>query len=411
MRILLVSIGTAGDLLPFIALGKALRRRGHDVRVLGNAFFRPVAEREGLHFVEVCSVEEHVRRTRQRSRWTLQRSFQEGAANLLADMPRVYDAIADHYLPGRTVAAAAGMMFGARIAQEKLGLSLATVHLYPLCFRSIHDEVSWPRWLPRRLRAAAYRLFDRIIDSRLAPSINAFRAGLGLAPVRGILASWWNSPQCVLGLFPDWLCRPQVDWPANTVLTGFPLYDSLQPFEADKQLEDFLSDGEPPLVFSHSSAVLDAREFFADSVRIAGALGRRAVLLTPHAEQVPQPLPSGIRHFPFAPHSRLLPRSAALVHHGGIGTAFQALAAGIPQLIAPVFLDQPDNGRRLTRLGVAATLRPGVCRPREATDKLRHLLESFEVTQRCQSYAARCRAENPVEKVCAVIERLHADRA
>src|SRR5262245_27490475 len=330
MRILLVSVGTAGDLLPFIALGKALRRRGHDVRVLGNAFFRSVAEREGLHFVEVCSAEEHVRRTQQRNRWTLKRSFKEGAVNLLADMPRVYEAIAEHYLPGETVAAAAGMMFGARIAQEKLGIPLATVHLYPLCFRSIHDDVSWPRWLPCRLRAAAYRLTDRLIDSRLAPSINAFRAGLGLAPVRGIVSSWWNSPQRVLGLFPDWLCQPQVDWPANTVLTGFPLYDSLQPFDAEKQLDDFLSAGEPPLVFSHSSAVLDAGKFFADSVRVARELGRRAVLLTPHAEQIPQSLPPGIRHFSFAPHSRLLPRSAVLVHHGGIGTAFPALSAGIP---------------------------------------------------------------------------------
>jgi rhamnosyltransferase subunit B len=403
----LVSIGTAGDLLPFIALGKALRGRGHDVTVLGNDYFRPVAEREKLGFVAVCSAQEHIRRTEQRNGWTLRRSFQEGADNLLADMPRVYEAIAAHYVPGETIVAAAGMMFGARIAQEKLGLPLATVHLYPLCFRSIHDVVSWPRWVPHCLRTVMYRLLDRATDSRLAPAINAFRAGLGLPPVRRIVSSWWNSPQLVLGLFPDWLSRPREDWPANTVLTGFPLYDSLQPFHEEREIDDFLAAGEAPLVFSHSSAVHDASAFFTDSIRVARSLDRRALLLTPHAEQLPRPLPPGIRHFRFVPHSRLLPRSAALIHHGGIGTAFQALAAGIPQLIAPIFLDQPDNGRRLTHLGVADTLRHGTYPPAVATRKLRQLLESSEVTRRCQSYAALCRQDAAAEKACQALERLH----
>src|SRR5258708_25020001 len=111
MRVLLVSIGTAGDLLPFIALGKALRGRGHDVTVLGNGYFRDVAHQASLGFVEVCSADEHVRRTRQRRGWNLQRSFREGGRNLLEDMPRVYEAVAAHYVPGETVAAAAGMLF------------------------------------------------------------------------------------------------------------------------------------------------------------------------------------------------------------------------------------------------------------------------------------------------------------
>src|SRR6202043_740936 len=78
MRVLLVSIGTAGDLLPFIALGKALRGRGHHVTVLGNGYFREVAEKEALDFVPVCSADEHLKRTRQRGNWDLRRSFTEG---------------------------------------------------------------------------------------------------------------------------------------------------------------------------------------------------------------------------------------------------------------------------------------------------------------------------------------------
>ncbi|MBO0698180.1 MAG: hypothetical protein J2P46_07285, partial [Zavarzinella sp.] len=102
------------------------------------------------------------------------------------------------------------------------------------------------------------------------------------------------------------------------------------------------------------------------------------------------------------------PRAAAIVHHGGIGTAFQGLAAGVPQLIVPVFLDQPDNGRRLERLGVAATVRRGTYRRREVTRKLDRLLRSADVAARCREYAARCREGNAAEQASAALERLFA---
>jgi rhamnosyltransferase subunit B len=322
-------------------------------------------------------------------------------------VPRVYDAITKHYVRGQTVVAASGLMFGARIAQEKHGLPLATLHLYPRCFRSLDDPVFWPRWVPRPLRRLYFRMADRFIDRHVGAGINAFRANLNLPPVAPILR-WWHSPQMVLGLFPDWLSPPRRDWPVNTSLTGFLRYDALEPFADEQELEAFLSAGEPPLVFSHSSAVWDARSFFRHSVAVAGLLDRRAILLTPRIEQVPQPLPPNVRHFSFVPHSRLLPRAAALVHHGGINTACQGLAAAIPQLIVPLFLDQPDNGRRLRNLGVAATVRPGAYHPRKVSRKLRHLLESPQTAERCRYYAARLHEENAVENACQALERLHA---
>ncbi len=409
MRVLLVSMGSAGDLLPFIALGQALRGRGHDVTVLSNGYFRDVVEKESLRFVEVIPAEEHIKRTRQRSGWGFRRSFTEGGRNLLEDMPKVYEAVAAHYVPGETVAAAAGLMFGARIAQEKLGLPLASVHLSPLCFRSVHDDVTWPRWMPLPVRQWLFGMLERGIDRLFGAEINAFRSRLGLPPATRILSDWWNSPQLVLGLFPDWLCRPRRDWPASTLLTGPPLYDAMRPFTRHRELEAFLMAGGPPIVFSHSSALDDARCFFANSVAIAQNLGCRAVLLTPREESVPQPLPAGVCHFPYVPHSLLLPRAAALVHHGGIGTALQALAAGIPQLIVPVFLDQPDNGRRLERLGVAATVRRSAYRSRQVCRKLEYLLGSTEVASHCREYALRCRESDALEKACIALERLFAE--
>ena len=67
-------------------------------------------------------------------------------------------------------------------------------------------------------------------------------------------------------------------------------------------------------------------------------------------------LPPGALHLPYVPFSALLPRLSGLVHHGGIGTSAQALAAGIPQLVVPFAHDQFDNAARLRRLGVAVSL-------------------------------------------------------
>jgi rhamnosyltransferase subunit B len=401
MHALLVSTGTAGNMLPFIGFGAALRERGHDVTVIGSGAGIEAVRQEGLGHVDLDGREAGRDLPAPDATGAGSRAFLRSLGpHAVRHMRRAYQLIAERYVPGETVVVSPGWLFGARIAQEKLGVPLATVHLYPLAFRSAHDKVTWPRWAPLALRRALFWALDRAIDRHFGAAINAFRSRLGLPPASRVLSRWWNSPQLVLGLFPDWLSAPLPDWPANTVLTGFPLYDDPRPFGGERELDGFLAAGGPPLVFSHSSAVLDARRFFTASIAVAQSLGCRAVLLTPHGEQVPRPLPIGVRHFPFVPHSRLLPHAVALVHHGGICTAFQALAAGVPQLIVPTFLDQPDNGRRFTQLGVAATVGTGTYRPREVSRKLDHLLGSDAVVDRCREYARRCREANAAEKAC-----------
>jgi UDP:flavonoid glycosyltransferase YjiC (YdhE family) len=58
----------------------------------------------------------------------------------------------------------------------------------------------------------------------------------------------------------------------------------------------------------------------------------------------------------YAPHSQLLPRSAAFFNHGGVGSVAQALAAGTPQIVVPTVFDQADNGARIEQLGVGASI-------------------------------------------------------
>src|SRR5262249_5085713 len=144
----------------------------------------------------------------------------------------------------------------------------------------------------------------------------------------------------------------------NLRLTGFPLYDHAQSRPLSPDVEAFLASGEPPVAFTAGTANAGAHEFFAPSPQACRPTRQRGTLLAPHVEQPPSRLPSGVAWFGFVPFSALLPRSAALVHHGGIGTTSQALRAGVPQLITPAGFDQYDNSDRAMRLGVALELLP-----------------------------------------------------
>src|SRR5207244_3369926 len=116
---------------------------------------------------------------------------------------------------------------------------------------------------------------------------------------RRLLDTWWHSPDRVVCLFPDFFAAPQPDWPPNTVLTNFPLWDEAETREVPPELEQFLAAGPPPIVFTPGSAMRQGRDFFAAAVDACGRLERHGLLLTPYREQLPEPLPSGVGHFDY----------------------------------------------------------------------------------------------------------------
>ena len=143
----------------------------------------------------------------------------------------------------------------------------------------------------------------------------------------------------------------QRDWPPNSRITGFCFYDAdggnakLPP-----QLEAFVTNGDPPVVFTlGSAAVLAAGKFYEHSARAAIKAGVRAVLLigSDGRNRPQQQLPDTICVAEYAPYSVLFNRAAMVVHQGGVGTTAQCLKAGKPMLIMPYSHDQPDNARRM----------------------------------------------------------------
>ncbi|MCJ2036871.1 glycosyltransferase [Methylobacterium sp. J-068] len=415
MQIHLVAVGSHGDVLPILALGVELIRRGHGVMLAAPAPFEAMARRAGVPFHGLCTRAAYERAMREPDLWHPRR----GVGTLFSELPefteQTYAWLAQRSRRLReTLVVASSLSLGARIAQDKLGLNVVTVHAMPLLVESrlaapLLPGLGLGRLMPSRMRHWLGRGADRyVIGPAALPRLNALRARLGLGPVRR-LRHWWNSPSRVLLMFPDWFAAPQADWLPQAVQTGFPIVDRLGDAEAlSPALTAFLAQGSAPLVFTYGSAMRRGRFFFETATALCRRMGRRGILLAPQDGQVPQTLPEGLIHAPYAPLSALLPRSAALIHHGGIGTVAQALAAGIPQLIVPVAFDHFDEGERVRRLGLGATLSRRRFTPARAARRLDRLLASPEVARRCRLVRERMAGEDGVSSACDRIEAMMA---
>jgi UDP:flavonoid glycosyltransferase YjiC (YdhE family) len=157
------------------------------------------------------------------------------------------------------------------------------------------------------------------------------------------------------------------------------------------------------VAFSAGTANTHAKNFFATSIEACRLAGLRGILLSHFAGQIPEQLPANIMHVDYAPFSALLPKLAAFVHHGGIGSTSQALRAGVPQLIRPVAYDQFDNSIRTVRLGVARELLPKRYSARAVADALTYLTSDVQVQRRCRETALRFAGGDAVQIACDAI--------
>jgi rhamnosyltransferase subunit B len=411
VNVLIVTLGSHGDVHPFLGIAAALRSRGHSVKIIASAYYDSLVRAMGLDFVPLGTPEDFENVARDPNIWRPFRGLRTIGKSIGESIQPCYQAVLDHALPGKTVLVYSTLAFGARLAQETLNLAGVSVHLSPVIFLSAYATprlvgLRAPAWLPRPIKRAILDIGSRFfIDGTFGPPLNAYRATLGLPPVKRMMSTWCHSPQRVIGLFPDWYAAPQPDWPPQTVLTGFPLFDEKGVTAISPELEEFLSAGPPPIVFTPGSAMFHGQEFFSAGAEACRLLNRRGLLLTRHAEQIPRDLPPNVKHIPYAPFSQLLPRAAALVHHGGIGTTAQGLSRGVPQLLMPMGFDQLDNAERVARLGVAEQLSPRRFTAKNVAESLARLTDSPAVATACRAVTGKFTGD-PLQQTAESIEEL-----
>ncbi len=414
MHFILATIGSAGDLFPFLWIGRALRERGHRVDFLGPEQHAQFFEAAGLTFHGLpadMAVLDHP------DLWHATRGLAvvwEATRPAMAQLPQLVESFACEQPNEQRVL----LVHPLALPEADLcrhacpGLKIAAAWLAPSNLPTVHDPLllgPWPvpTWVPHGVRRWLWRrLAARFVDPVALPGLNTARVERGLPQVDSLVDYIPAIPDLSLALFPDWFAAPQLDWPQPLYQAGFPLYDPDPNAAPSAELRAFLDGGKPPVVFTPGTGNRQARAYFEAAAQATRELGLRAIFLTPHFDQLPATLGPDVCWQEYVPLKALLPHVAALVHHGGIGTTAEALRAGTPQLVVPLAHDQFDNAARVVAMGAGASLHAARVTPARMARALRQVVENAEVAARCAEVAQRFSEGGVIERLCDRLETL-----
>jgi rhamnosyltransferase subunit B len=420
-KVVLATVGSLGDLHPFIALGVALRELGLNPVIACSPEYRAKVEAAGVTYHPLRPGFDDVQRELAMDRAQLTRTVVKHSRFLFRKVVLPYLGAAYEDMMKATEDAdlilSSSLAFAARLAAEKRGIPWIAVVLQPMMFFSSYDPPVIPKAeaLSALLRAVgptltrpALWIIKRAVNVVFQP-LRALRAGLGLAPsAQNPLFEGQFSDGGAIGLYSRLLGEVQPDYPWPTSIVGFATFDveGGSSVGLDRALQAFLDAGPAPLVFTLGSLIVNSPgRFYGHGVRAALTLHKRAVLLV--GEQARGELAhlqsAEVFIAAYAPHSALFPRAAAIIHHGGIGTLAQALRSGRPQLIVPYFADQPDNAARARRLGVARVLPPWRFSGASASRHLTRLLGEDRYLEQARIMGEVLSAEDGAARAARVV--------
>src|SRR5262245_1641012 len=357
-NIILTTMGTGGDVFPFITIGAALKAREHRVTLLTHSYFSEEAHKAGLNFAALDTPEES-------AQMMLDGPLLNSPRGLLSFLDRYIlpkimiecELIRGHYSIGDTILVTrSGPGFAARIVSEQLRAPLVAVFMAPA-------------------HVLGWQLFEQLVGSMIGPRLNDLRRQLGLQEVK----EWepWLRYQTSIGLWPDWFCPPSITWQFDIRWVGFVLSEPPHLGAVDDLHRQVLTDGNPTVLLTAGTGLFGGQDFFHIAVEACRLSGCRSFMISRHKELVPPLRQEGCLYFPSVPSlGALMPYMSAVCHHGGMGTLGQAVAAGIPQLIIAMGGDRPDNAVRLNKLGVAEFIGPQQRTPELVAAALSHLIGS-----------------------------------
>ena len=414
MKILVIAIGSRGDVNPFLVLALRLMHKGHDVVFCASENYRQLVEGQGLRFIPHSTRQEFEAVTLDPDLWHYRKALPTLIKKgLLPLLRRLYPIILQERTRDFLIVASPFAM-AAKLAAEVWGIKLVQLHLAPSMFRSLRDTAqvgsvpmndNMPAWYKKLVWWIADSFF---IDPYVKKELNSFRRELGLKPVSRILKNWAFSSCLNAAVFSSHISVKQPDWPMPAEVFDFFLYDGDEQVPAEAG--DFLSRGTPPVVFTFGTAFRFGIKDFEQSVKALKMLDARGIFLTSEKKNIPEGLPDTIRAFSFLPLGKILPSCSAIIHHGGIGTLGQALKAGIPQLIRPMAYDQFDNAYRITTRKLGNYILARQYTADRLYLKLRTLLGDKEIAANCRAAAGHIDPDKGLEALIRRIEDLGAGR-
>ena len=408
MKILVVAVGTRGDVQPMAVLSQALLARGHDVTLAASPDQGHAVEAMGVPFLacgrDVTAWVAGLNVSMTSLRASLRELRTHFETDIKAQLPVLVDAAR-----GCDVVVGAALTPWVETLGELTGAQTAYVYYAPGLLRSRrHTPIGIPvQGLPGPINLLLHTLGLRFIDRVLVPLLTEPRAAFGLPPAAhftGVVAD--DSLLCwdeALAETPDdlvpWLRSHGHDSRLHQV-------GSLQPAPGaiDDDTAAFVAAG--PTVYVGFGSMPQRRfEALLTMVQQAAlAAGVQAVLLGGPRRQV-----GPVLVLPQVDHGALFPRLLAVAHHGGAGTTAAAARAGVPQIVVPHFVDQPFWALCTQQRGLTAAVihRQHLNAGRLARAFIR-ARDDVELQKRARAMQVTLAATDPVRAAVDVVEALGA---
>lgn len=406
-QVVIYALGTGGDIDPMAAMGIELTRRGHSVSFLSNDYFQPRIEAAGLKFVSVGTLEQY-HQGNSVTAWESRNHTDNFEFYHAPAFEPAFDYVKN--LAGNQVLILAlGEENGAAAAAEKFGLPLVKVLLSPNIIFSAYSPPAPMKWaipksiprfivrfLLRRNRKTRFKVFCRMEHTQ---------AYLATRKRLGCPLAFQTESNAVLqiGFFPEWFGMPAKDWPKNLKLVGFPLQNRASPSSRtafDRVLEQLGA----PLIFTSGTGVKDTQALFGEGRKICEQLQLPGVFVGGANGAELLQGSSLCSHLDYIDFEYALPKSLAIIHHGGMGTTAQAIKAGIPQLIRPIKYDQPDNADRIYKLGLGTYVMPERFTAEEVTPMLANMLQKAKNSKALRYYSEDVKNSAAIVAACDLIE-------
>jgi sterol 3beta-glucosyltransferase len=416
-KLAIITIGSRGDVQPYVALGAGLQRAGFQVRLATHGRFAAFIEQHGLQFFPLPDDPKEMLNTPTGRDWV-------GSGQNPVRFFRAFNRLTGDRLPAllaateKACAGADGVLFAlfgvpAYHVAEKMGIPAIMAALQPVSRTAAFQAMGAPEifWANGWSNYISHLVVEQIFWQPFRRQYNQWRQRqLGLPN-----ASFWGPyreiERCknpvLYGFSRHVLPRPD-DWSDNIQISGYWFLNGSADWQPEPGLADFLAAGPPPIAVGFGSMVTpDPVQFTQLVVRAVEQAGQRAVFLTGWGGLQPDNLPDFIYPLEAAPHDWLYERVTAVIHHSGAGTTAASLRAGRPTIAVPFFADQYFWAARIKALGVGPIPIP---RDKLTTANLAQAIITAVTDPTIQANAAqlgeKIRAEDGVGRAVAAVQAI-----
>jgi len=363
MKITLITLGSRGDVQPYIPLAKGFQNAGYEITLATHEIFRDFVESHSIPFATVAGNPQEVMQGEGGIKWL------ESGRNPLKMIRRMREVVTEYLYEmaadciSATEGADAvfysmlGFMAGPSL-MEKFNIPGMGVYLQPL--NPTHEQPimmfpETPEWVPASgfFNWHGYNVVNTLTDIFFRGLINDVREQqMNLPRYRHSFRKAIHLPYPIAHGFSPTVYPKPSDWGEHLNIGGY--WFLHEDYTPPTEFVDWLESGEAPIYFGFGSMTNrdpeQTTEIIQEAVR---QTGKRCVLLSGWAGIGNSDLPDTIYKIDSVPHNWLFPQMAAIVHHGGAGTTASALRCGKPTIIVPHFADQPFWAQRVYELGVS----------------------------------------------------------